>query len=113
MKSAVETSVVSAVRIRGHGVIIEFDDGTSALYSASLLRSMLPQGERMKSQPRAASFPTASEVKNPEQSRAKYSACSNDEHHLSSQQKPLGHPASHTTVQENGSICPVRGYLEK
>jgi hypothetical protein len=43
MKSAMETSIVFAERIRGLGVIIEFDDGTSALYSASLLRSMLPQ----------------------------------------------------------------------
>src|ERR1035441_3186895 len=39
---AMKSCFVFADRIRGQGVIIEFDDGTSALYSASLLRSMLP-----------------------------------------------------------------------
>jgi hypothetical protein len=48
----------------GQGVIIEFDDGISALYSASLLRSMLPKAERLKSQPKAASFATANKPKN-------------------------------------------------
>jgi hypothetical protein len=30
------------------GVIVEFDDGECALYSASLLRSMLPQAVKVE-----------------------------------------------------------------
>jgi hypothetical protein len=74
MKSPLEFCVVFADRIRGQGVIIEFDDGTSALYSASLLRSMLPKAERLKSQPKAASVATASKIRmpnNPKQNRAR------------------------------------------
>jgi hypothetical protein len=70
MKSAMETGVVSADRIRGQGVIIEFDDGSSALYSASLLRSMLPKAERLKNQPKAAAVANASKIRilnNPKQ----------------------------------------------
>lgn len=65
-----ESCVVFADRI-GLGVIIEFDDETTALYSASLLRSVLPKAERLKSQPKPASVATASNVKNAQPSRAK------------------------------------------
>jgi hypothetical protein len=70
MESAMESRVIFADRI-GQGVIIEFDDGTSALYSASLLRSILPKAKRLRSQQKPASFATASNVKKAEPSRAK------------------------------------------
>jgi hypothetical protein len=47
MESKPEFYVVDAERV-SDGVIVEFDDGESALYPASLLRSMLPQAVKVE-----------------------------------------------------------------
>lgn len=62
-----KSRVVFVERI-GVDVIIEFDDGESALFSASLLRSMLPKAQKLRSLTKAASVVTASNLKNAEQS---------------------------------------------
>jgi hypothetical protein len=41
-----EPRVISADRL-SKGIVITFDDGKSALYSASLLRRTLPQAEQL------------------------------------------------------------------
>jgi hypothetical protein len=48
MDGATEHRVVYAERV-GDDVVIEFDDGECALYSADLLRSMLAQATRVGS----------------------------------------------------------------
>jgi hypothetical protein len=59
---------VFADRIRGQGVIIEFGDRASALYSASLLRSMLPQATKLKGPAKSG---IGRDCQHAEQSRAK------------------------------------------
>jgi hypothetical protein len=46
MESLLNTRVIVADRIDG-GVFIEFADGKSGVYSASLLYGMLPQAEQI------------------------------------------------------------------
>jgi len=46
MENRPETSVVEVDRLEG-GVIVTFDDGKSAFYSAALLRDVLPQAKEV------------------------------------------------------------------
>ena len=47
METKPEPRVVSAEKL-SRGVVITFDDGKSALYSASLLHETFPQAEELK-----------------------------------------------------------------
>jgi hypothetical protein len=46
METLANPRVISADKMDG-GVVVSFDDGMTALYSASLLRAMLPQAKQM------------------------------------------------------------------
>jgi DUF971 family protein len=46
METPANPRVISSDKMDG-GVVVSFDDGKTALYSASLLRAMLPQAKQM------------------------------------------------------------------
>jgi hypothetical protein len=46
MEDLIVPGIIDAERL-GDGVIISFEDGTSALYSTALIYAMLPQAERL------------------------------------------------------------------
>jgi hypothetical protein len=48
METQTDSLITSAERLNGRAIVITFDDGKCALYSASLLRAALPLADELE-----------------------------------------------------------------